>query len=595
MNTTRPLSLILSLLLSLPSLSLVAESADSRAYQPRENYRALLEPVDGVYTGAGQDASGVDGYLRAVGKESAPVIYMTYTGLKWNVDGDMARLAKDLADVEARTGAYCVAQIGLSMTVDGTPSAHYEDEVAAGKCDAAIDALSRGIRDLGHPVILRIGYEFNGAAWNGYKSESYKAAFRRVAQKIREQKLECATCWDASATAGTMGNVMDFYPGDEWVDWWGINLFLPSEFSDPAVERFMKDARAHGKPVLIGESTPRSVSTLKGAASWKAWFARYFDFIAAHPGVKAFSYINWDWARYPQWSDWGDARLERNDVVARKFALEIARAPFILGRGERELREAFGEVYGPAERFAPAPVRGLKASLDSGGVALSWNGDSAVRRWVVLRGKDVIATTGIPSYVDRSVGAGERASYSVIARGKASVDSAPSPAVSVSIPGSIEKAMNGGFEEGIGPWVLNRYSGGDATLELDSSGEPDTSGALGSGAAAKVTVAKGSTNWFVQLSQGFSSRAGRSYTLTATLKADRPCSVDVFLQQTHEPYASILNRRLALTTEPQTFTVRSSSPASDDRLNLTFMLGGNAGRTVWVDSVSLTETGSVVP
>ncbi len=109
MNTTRSISLSLSLLLALPSITLVAESPDSRAYQPRENYRAFLEPVDGVYTGAGQDTAGVDGYLRALGKERAPVIYMTYTGLKWNIEGDMARLAKDLADIEARTGAYCVA------------------------------------------------------------------------------------------------------------------------------------------------------------------------------------------------------------------------------------------------------------------------------------------------------------------------------------------------------------------------------------------------------------------------------------------------------------------------------------------------------
>ncbi len=402
MNTTRSISLFSLVFLTLSALPLFSESPDARAYLPRDNYRALLEPINGVYTGAGQDASGVDGYLRALGKERAPVIYMTYTGLKWDVDGDMARLARDLAEVEAKTGAYCVAQIGLSMTVDGTPSAHYEDEVAEGKCDAAIDALCRGIRDLGHPVILRIGYEFNGAAWNGYDSESYKAAFRRIAQRIRDQKLECATCWDASANAGTMGHVMDFYPGDEWVDWWGINLFLSTEFTDPAVERFMAAARAHRKPVLIGESTPRSVGVLKGAASWKGWFARYFDFIAGHPGVKAFSYINWDWARYPQWSDWGDARLERNELVARKFADEIARPPFILGRGERELRESFGEVYGPAERVAPAQPRGLRAAVRSGGVALSWEGDTAVRRWIVLRGKDVVATTGIPSYFDRS-------------------------------------------------------------------------------------------------------------------------------------------------------------------------------------------------
>lgn len=564
--------------------ALVAESGETSAYLPRENYGAFLEPIDGIYSGSGQDPAGYDGYLRALGDGKAPVIYMFYTGLRWNVEADLARLAAEMAAVEARTGTYGIAQIGLSMTSDGTPEAHYEQDVAAGKYDAAIDALCRGIRDLGHPVILRIGYEFNGASWNGYKSDTYKAAFRRVTEKIRANRLECATCWDASATAGTMGSVMDFYPGDEWVDWWGINLFLPTEFSDPAVERFMTDARAHRKPVLIGESTPRSVGTLKGAASWKAWFAKYFAFIASHPGLKAISYINWDFAKYPQWSDWGDARLEKNTVVAGKFADEIARAPFILGRVERDLRRSFGESYDPSLVVTPKAPAGLRATYAPGGVALSWNDDPSVRRWVVLRGREVIGSTGIASFVDRGVGAGDALSYAVVAHGKSGEDSAPCPAVAVIIPDAIEKAVNGAFDEALAPWVLTLYTGADATAELDASG------ALGAGASAKVTVRKGSTDWFVQLSQSVMIRAGRNYTLTLTAKADRPCSVGAFIQQAHEPYGSLASKRLTLTTKPQTFTLRVQPPATDDRMNLTVMLGGNAGRTVWIDSVSLVET-----
>lgn len=564
--------------------ALVAEPADGRAYLARENYGAFLEPIDGVYTGAGQDPAGYDGYLRALGDGKAPVIYMFYTGLRWDVEGDLARLAAEMAAVEARTGTYGIAQIGLSMTTDGTPSAHYEQDVAAGKYDAAIDALCRGIRDLGHPVILRIGYEFNGVAWNGYKSDAYKAAFRRVTEKIRANRLECATCWDASAIAGTMRAVMDFYPGDEWVDWWGINLFLASEFSDPAVERFMAGARSRRKPVLIGESTPRKVGTLKGSASWNAWFDRYFAFIARHPGVKAFSYINWDWSRYPQWSDWGDARLEENKVVAGRFADEIARAPFILGLGERELRRSFGESYDAAQSVPPSPPGGLTASLGAGGVALSWNADPSVRRWAVRRGREVIGSTGTASFIDRAVGAGESVSYSIIAHGKSGADSSPCPAVTVMIPDVIEKAVNGAFDDALAPWVLNLYSGGDATAELDASG------ALGAGDSARVKVRKGATNWFVQLSQSVMTRAGRSYALTITAKADRPCVVEVFLQQAHEPYSSIMSRRLSLTATPQTFTLKAAVPASDDRMKLTVMLGGNEGRTVWIDSVSLVES-----
>jgi hypothetical protein len=303
------LSVILSL--SLPGCTSEPEPAEPKAFVPREYYNALLEPKDTVFSGAGQDRTGFDGYVGAVGKPKTPVIYMFYTGIRENLAADFQRLASELKRQEEKTGAYLIAQVGLSMTMDGYPDRHYEQDVAAGLYDRAIEELCGQIRDLGHPVILRIGYEFNGTTWNGYEPESYKKAFIRIARGIRKSTTDCATCWDAAAAIDYMKNVTDYYPGDQWVDWWGINLFNPDEFGAAVVEKFMQDARAHKKPVLIGESTPKSIGVLRGPASWNAWFSKYFAFIREHPGIKAFCYINWEWSRYPAWSDWGDARLRK--------------------------------------------------------------------------------------------------------------------------------------------------------------------------------------------------------------------------------------------------------------------------------------------
>lgn len=591
MNTRRKIFLLIALFSAFAGSALFAAAGEIPAFQARDYYGAALEPRDGIFTGAGQDVGGFDGYCEALGAGKAPVIYMFYTGMKANLESDFKRLAREMDAVEKKTGSYTIAQVGLAMTNDGTPSDHFEQDVAAGSYDYAIDALCRAIRDLGHPVILRIGYEFNGLAWNGYRSESYKAAFIRIVGKIRGYNLECATCWDASAVSGTMGSVSDYYPGDQWVDWWGINLFNATEFTDGSVEKFMTDARAHKKPVLIGESTPKNVGVLKGAASWNAWFVKYFTFVREHPGVKAFSYINWDFSRYPQWSDWGDSRLGKNPLVAKNFASEMANPEYIQGQDEPALRTLLADNAGNAGTAGSpvAPVSmagsasGVTAVFKDTGVALSWKADPAARRWEVMRAGLAVGTTGVPFFTDRSVAAGETAEYRIEAIDRSGRRVSPSAPVSVVIPPRIEKIANGTFDTIIAPWGLYAYSGGRGDVAID------TAGALGTGSSARIAVIAGKTNWFVQFSQGFATRAGKSYTLTATLKADAPCSITVFLQQAHEPYTSILEKTVSLGKTPTSITFTNAQPALDDQLNLAFMLGGNAGRTIWLDSVSLVE------
>ena len=71
---------------------------------------------------------------------------------------------------------YTVVQLGLSMT--GGAEKPYEHEVAAGKYDANLSELFKGLKALDVPVYVRIGYECNGP-WNGYEPESYQKAFRQ--------------------------------------------------------------------------------------------------------------------------------------------------------------------------------------------------------------------------------------------------------------------------------------------------------------------------------------------------------------------------------------------------------------------------------
>ncbi len=74
----------------------------------------------------------------------------------------------------------------------------------------------------------------------------------------------------------------------------------------------MTSANSENKPVMIGEATPQFVGA-DNENDWDSWFAPYFERINRYPGIKACTYINWNWAATHKddgWNDWGDARLE---------------------------------------------------------------------------------------------------------------------------------------------------------------------------------------------------------------------------------------------------------------------------------------------
>jgi hypothetical protein len=237
-----------------------------------------------------------------------------------------------------------IPQIGLPMSWGGVSRA---GEIAKGEFDDRIDALCQNLKTLNRPVFLRIGHEFNGR-WNGYKPEEYIAGWRHVVTKLRDHKLDqVATVWCYASDIRNLNNMMDWYPGDAWVDWWGIDLFSVQHFTDADTPKFMRLAREHGFPVMIGESTPRFVGVEKGEESWEKWYKPYFQFIAAHEHVKAFCYINWNWALHEEWKNWGDARIERNPVVLELYRSAISH-PIFQHAADRTAMEKLLGLTGPA-------------------------------------------------------------------------------------------------------------------------------------------------------------------------------------------------------------------------------------------------------
>lgn len=105
-----------------------------------------LEPEDGkVLHGAGQDMGSFMLYCNALDAQTQPIISMYYTGLRDDLSMFFKGVSSDLMDY----GEDVIPQIGLYMTVDGSPEMAFDDEVAAGQTDANINILVDELKKLG--------------------------------------------------------------------------------------------------------------------------------------------------------------------------------------------------------------------------------------------------------------------------------------------------------------------------------------------------------------------------------------------------------------------------------------------------------------
>ena len=111
--------------------------------------------------------------------------------------------------------------VGLYM-VDELPA------IVSGSYDANIDSLADWIKEADRPVFLRIGYEFDGS-WNHYDPAQYVQAFRRIMDRLDARGADNAiSVWQSAGTTATTSTLMQWYPGDDYVDWVAYSYFNQS-------------------------------------------------------------------------------------------------------------------------------------------------------------------------------------------------------------------------------------------------------------------------------------------------------------------------------------------------------------------------------
>lgn len=287
-------------------------------FQERLNFNAKFEPSDKVIHGAGQsDEFAFMGYTEVMGPSRHPMLYMEYTGAKdtpEEVKEEIEMYKAILSHYPKDVGL----QLGLSMTSGGNG---YEADVAKGDHDEGLNALAKHLDSLDRIVFVRIGYEANGF-WNNYQAASYRDAFRHVTDIFRSISDSIATVWCVHPV-DNISKIMTYYPGDEYVDWWSIDLFQTKFITNNTTSAFMDSAVTHQKPVMIGEATPTETGVGEGQKSWDDWYKVFFQTIRENPVIKAFCYINRDWAYRGGQPTWGNSKIEDDQVVACNYRNEM--------------------------------------------------------------------------------------------------------------------------------------------------------------------------------------------------------------------------------------------------------------------------------
>ena len=282
----------------------VRQYAMARRQEPslQAQEHAFAPPAGRTLVFIGQDRDTINEYVKATNLPPAGV--MVYTsiqhlqGLTQPTDyGAGVQSAQELAT----TYPQATVQLGLWM-VGGL------HDVTNGAYDENIDRLAAWIKKADRPVYLRIGYEFD-LPLNHYDPVAYVPAYRYLVERLRSQgAANAAFVWHSYAGDREI-DISQWYPGDAYVDWCAISAFD----QDPAEwEPMATFAKAHGKPLMIAEATPKGLGT-KNVANWQDWLTKMTRYIKQHD-ARAFCYINTNWEAQKMWDGqgWEDARVQAN-------------------------------------------------------------------------------------------------------------------------------------------------------------------------------------------------------------------------------------------------------------------------------------------
>jgi hypothetical protein len=300
---------------------------------------AKHEPQDGqIYHGAQAevrpasifsyhvDWKGIEDYTEAAGNR--PKLIMHYISFDW---AGFRLLKPTVAEIGRKVHDY-IPQIGLDFYsyAPGFNVLNPKDiteKIASGDYDGKIQELARIFVAMDSPAFLRPGYEFGGSGQGKFASKGFWiSAWKRIYRIFKDEGAsKVAFVWNTLDAP----DYLDYYPGDDFVDWWAVNVFSNFAHEEEFINRFIRNAGERAKPVMIAESTPRYIGSIGGGEAWRQWYDPYFNLVRKYSHIKAFCYINASWDNYPDKTFRFDCRIQAHPVVAWKYRAILSSPQYI--------------------------------------------------------------------------------------------------------------------------------------------------------------------------------------------------------------------------------------------------------------------------
>ena len=180
-------------------------------YSTQSYFGAINEKQSGILFGANADSPTLSDY----GNDSVVLIYQ-HLG-----DDNIFPLNTNLVKEAAASGK--AVEYALNLPGEGNDLATIESK------NEQFMKIIRMLADSGTPVYLRFAAEFDTWSVQG-DAESYIKAYRYVADLVHKNSKNIAMVWSVTMRPAFGLDPNAYYPGDDYVDWIGMSLYMVKYF-----------------------------------------------------------------------------------------------------------------------------------------------------------------------------------------------------------------------------------------------------------------------------------------------------------------------------------------------------------------------------
>lgn len=384
----------------LPGLSAPAEGDTLQRFEPPDGrvLHGLGQYVGYDYSDA-ENWTQVDEYIATI--DSVPALYSTYMFVDPLLDS--LAFSPDLIDMTTGHDHPYMMLIGLVLLDSATVFGGYpsitniaQERILNGEFDLHIERLAERIRAAAIPCFVRPGFEFgnhNAGIHNDpdLSATEFVAIWRHI-RAIFERTNVTNVAWVWSTVNPDDFTFMDYFPGDDQVDWFGINWFTPGQIS--ASDAFLDSAAGHNRPVFVCEAAPIRNNGTANPDNWDNFFRPLFETIAATPHIKAFTYLHDPWDR-GVFASWPDTRihLDPTGTIPDNYRAEMGHARYL------HMHEYLTSGLRGDDSGLPVSLLTFDVAVVSDGIRLNWSTASEIDNlgFHLYRSRDAGSAGGSPA------------------------------------------------------------------------------------------------------------------------------------------------------------------------------------------------------